>query len=40
MQKQYLREAQREMQKIRMEAARNGVNIAQSRWETASVGSF
>lgn len=36
-QKQLLREAQREMQRIRREAARNGVTIQQSKWETATV---
>lgn len=35
--KRLLREAQREMHKTRSEAARNGVNIPQSKWETATV---
>lgn len=35
--KSSLREAQREMQRIRREAARNGVTIQQSSWETATV---
>lgn len=38
MQKKALRDAQREMQRIRTKAAQSGVNITQSRWETASVG--
>ena len=32
------RDAQREMKKIRMEAAKYGVNIVQSKWETATAG--
>ena len=32
-----LREAQNEMRKIRLEAQRAGVNIPQSKWETATV---
>lgn len=36
--KRSLREAQREMRSIRMKAAREGVTIAQSQWENASVG--
>lgn len=35
--KKALREAQREMRNIRMKAAKAGINIAQSRWETATV---
>lgn len=35
--KRNLREAQREMQKTRTEARRNGVTIQQSKWETATV---
>ena len=35
--KKNLRDAQREMQRIRRNAARNGVTIQQSPWETASV---
>ena len=35
--KKTLREAQNEMRKIRLKAARAGVNIAQSNWETATV---
>jgi len=35
--KKNLRDAQHEMQRIRREAARNGVSIQQSRWETATV---
>lgn len=35
--KKNLRDAQREMQRIRHTAARNGVTIQQSPWETASV---
>lgn len=37
MQKKALRDAQREMRNIRQKAARAGVNIAQSKWETATV---
>lgn len=36
-QKKSLREAQREMKKIRDEARRNGITIRQSQWETATV---
>lgn len=36
--KKALREAQNEMRKIRLQAARTGVSIAQSKWETATVG--
>lgn len=36
--KKALREAQNEMRKIRLQAARAGVSIAQSKWETATVG--
>lgn len=35
--KKSLREAQNEMRKIRMEAQRAGINIPQSKWETATV---
>ena len=35
--KKSLRDAQREMQRIRRTAANNGVTIQQSRWETATV---
>ena len=38
LQKKALREAQQEMRRIRQEAARNGVSIRQSQWETATVG--
>ena len=31
------RDAQREMTKIRLEAKKHGVNIVQSKWETATV---
>lgn len=37
LQQKYLREAQSEMRKIRQEAARAGVHISQSKWETAQV---
>ncbi len=37
LQKKALREAQQEMRKIRQEAAKNGVTIRQSKWETATV---
>ena len=36
--KRNLREAQKEMRNIRQKAAKAGVNIPQSRWETATVG--
>ena len=36
-QKKAFREAQREMANLRTKAARNGVNIPQSKWETATV---
>lgn len=36
--KKALREAQNEMRRIRLNASRNGVTIAQSKWETATVG--
>lgn len=36
-QKKSLREAQREMRKIREEARKNGITIQQSTWETATV---
>ena len=36
-QKKSLREAQREMRKIREEARKNGITIQQSTWETAAV---
>lgn len=35
--KKALREAQNEMRNIRVKAARAGITIAQSRWETATV---
>lgn len=35
--KKNLRDAQREMQRIRRTAASNGVTIQQSKWETATV---
>ena len=35
--KKFLREAQREMQKIRLKAAKAGVSIQKSNWETATV---
>jgi hypothetical protein len=37
MQKKALRDAQREMRNIRQKAARAGVHITQSKWETATV---
>ena len=37
MMKSNLREAQREMRKVREEARRKGISISQSKWETATV---